>query len=73
MFVPLVTPAEFAVFTDALDADGPGVALSDLSTPALEVLIETASSPAAKASLVAAYDAKIVKPVFYADGEGPLS
>ncbi len=71
MIVKTVTFAEFAAFADAIDPDGPGVSTEDLSTVALEVLIEMASSPAAEASLVAAYDAKVVKPVFYDEDIAP--
>jgi len=67
--VKFVTFEEFSKFADAVDSDGPGAAPSELSPVALEVLIEAATSAAAKATLEKAHSEKMIPaPTYYPEG-----
>jgi hypothetical protein len=69
MDTPTVTAAEFATFAAALDPEGPGVLLSDLSIVALDVLAAAAKTEVEAATIAAAIAEKTADPpVFFAQG-----
>lgn len=57
-----VTAAEFATFAAALDPEGPGVLLSDLSIVALDVLAAAAKTEVEAATFAAAIAEKTAEP-----------